>query len=135
MAVKMHLSFFIFATIGCMLLVSVSSTTHIVGDKMGWNVPISPKFYEEWAQKRTFVVGDILLFQYHTGLNTVILVGKDDYDNCTTRNIIHIYFRGNSSIPLKKPGDYFFFSSVGKHCEAGQKLHVTVPSHPTQSSN
>ncbi|TKY60698.1 Early nodulin protein 1 [Spatholobus suberectus] len=128
MAVKMHLSFFIFATIGCMLLVSVSSTaTHVVGDKLGWNLPSYSGFYADWAKKRAFAVGDALLFQYHPGLNTVVQVNKDDYEHCTTRNTLHTYFRGNSTVTLGRAGDYFFFSSVGKHCEAGQKLQVTVP--------
>ncbi|KAG5030021.1 hypothetical protein JHK87_013535 [Glycine soja] len=122
----MHLSFFILATIGCMPLVSVSSTTHVVGHKLGWNLPSYPGFYDDWAKKQTFVVGDVLLFQYHPGQNTVVQVDKNDYDHCTTRNILHTYFRGNSSATLEKPGDYFYFSSVGKHCDFGQKLHVTV---------
>ncbi|XP_020223267.1 stellacyanin [Cajanus cajan] len=135
MAVKMHLSFFIFATIGSMQLVSVSSTTHIVGDNLGWNVPNSPTFYKEWAQNRTFVVGDVLLFQYNPGLNTVILVEKSDYDSCTTKKILHTYFRGNSSVTLDRVGDYYFFSSVGMHCEFGQKLHVDVVAPSTISSH
>ncbi|KAH1235716.1 Cucumber peeling cupredoxin [Glycine max] len=44
-----------------MLLVSVNSiTTHIVGDKLGWNMPSYPGFYDEWAKKKTFAVGDVL---------------------------------------------------------------------------
>ncbi|RDX95346.1 Early nodulin-like protein 1, partial [Mucuna pruriens] len=133
MGVKMHLNIFIFATIICMLLVSVSSkATHIVGNKIGWNIPSYPGFFADWAKDRTFVVGDFLqdgnmaVFVYHPGLNTVVQVDKNGYDNCSTRNTIYTYFKGNSSVPLEKPGDYFFFSSVGKHCEAGQKLWINV---------
>ncbi|XP_027343183.1 stellacyanin-like [Abrus precatorius] len=127
MAVKMHLSLFIFATIGCIMLVSVSSTTtHVVGDNFGWNMPSYPGFFEDWAKKRTFSVGDVLLFQYNAGLNTVVEVNKEDYGNCTTRNTLNSFFEGDSSFILRRAGDYYFLSSVGKHCEAGLKLWVNV---------
>lgn len=68
------------------------------------------------------------IFQYKPGLNTVAQIGsKEDYGNCSSLNVIRTHFFGNSRVTLDKPGDYFFFSSVGKHCEAGQKLWVTVP--------
>lgn len=51
---------------------------------------------------------------------------KEDYENCITKNVIETYFNGNSGLTLEEAGDYYFFSSVGKHCEAGVKLHVTV---------
>ncbi|XP_061337844.1 mavicyanin-like [Gastrolobium bilobum] len=128
MAEKMHLSFFVFAMIGCITLDSVSSTTtHIVGDNLGWNLPPHQGFFADWAKNKTFAVGDVLLFQYNPGLNTVVQVNKEDYDNCTSKNTMYTYFKGNSTVTLEKPGDYYFFSSVGKHCEAGQKLWVNVP--------
>ncbi|KAK7318133.1 hypothetical protein RJT34_02831 [Clitoria ternatea] len=127
MATKMHLSFFIFATIISIAWEPASSVTiHTVGDTLGWNLPSYPSFYTDWAEKRTFAVGDVLVFQYHTALNTVCHVSKTDYDNCTTKNSIATYFMGNSYVTLDKPGDYYFLSSVGKHCEAGQKLWIHV---------
>ncbi|KAJ1405944.1 Phytocyanin domain [Sesbania bispinosa] len=108
-------------------------TTHIVGDHAGWNLPSCQEFYEDWAKKRTFAIGDILLFKYNPGLNTVVQVNKEDYECCTTKNTIHTYFDGNTAFTLDKAGEYFFYSSVGRHCEAGLKLRVTVPQgkHPS----
>ncbi|XP_058736003.1 mavicyanin-like [Vicia villosa] len=126
MAEKMHLSFIIFVMTGFIIFVYVNSTTHIVGDKLGWNLPGYNTYYEDWAKNRTFVVGDKLLFKYHPGLGTVLHVNKDDFGNCTNRNTIRTYFRGNSTVSLDKPGDYYFFCSVGKRCELGQKLFVKV---------
>lgn len=61
MTEKMYLNFFIFAMIGYIVLVPVSSTTtHIVGDHMGWSMPKYPGFYNDWAKSKTFAVGDVL---------------------------------------------------------------------------
>ncbi|CAK8579301.1 unnamed protein product [Lathyrus sativus] len=126
MAEKMNLSFVIFVMTGCIIFVSVNSTRHIVGGNSGWDLPGYYRFYQDWAQNQTFVVGDELFFQYNPGMSTILYVNKDDFDNCTNRNTIHTYFRGNSTVPLTKPGDYYFFCSVGKRCEAGQKLWINV---------
>ncbi|KAL4391365.1 hypothetical protein HN51_012505 [Arachis hypogaea] len=124
---KVHLSLLISTMISYLTLECVSSkTTHIVGDRVGWASPGYNGFYENWSKNVTFNVGDVLLFQYNPGLSTVVHVNKDDYDHCTTRNVMQTYFRGNSSITLDHPGEYFFFCSVGKHCEAGQKLQISV---------
>lgn len=68
----------------------------------------------------------IAVFNYNPGMSTVVQVYKDDYDHCTIKDTIYTYFRGNSSVTLDKPGDYYFFCSVGKRCETGQKLWVKV---------
>ena len=68
----------------------------------------------------------IAVFAYRPGLNTVVQIEKNDFDHCTSRNTIATYFQGDTSVTLDKPGDYFFFCSVGKRCEAGQRLKVTV---------
>ncbi|MCH89004.1 early nodulin-like protein 1-like, partial [Trifolium medium] len=88
-------------------------------------------YFEDWSKNKTFVVGDILVFQYNPGMSTVVQVDKNDYGNCTSRNTIQTYFRGNSSVVLDKPGDFYFFCSVGKRCEAGQKLWVNVQGKPS----
>ncbi|KAJ1408232.1 Cupredoxin [Sesbania bispinosa] len=110
MAKKIHISFFIFAMIGFIMMVSVSSTTtHIVGDHAGWSLPSCQEFYEDWAKKRTFAIGDVLRMCYPL----------------------------NSIYPLKY--DIIFFvtfwytNADGRHCEVGLKLRVTVPQgkHPS----
>ncbi|KAI4315506.1 hypothetical protein L6164_028306 [Bauhinia variegata] len=123
----MHLNFFLFALIGCIMTSSVISTTnHVVGDAVGWNLPPNPTFYSNWAKKKVFRVGDILEFPYSPGLSNVVQVRKEDFDVCSMRSDIKQYYEGNSKVTLDKSGDFYFFCSVGKHCEFGQKLHVTV---------
>jgi len=61
MSVKMKLGLLVFGTIGSMLLEFVScKTVHIVGDQLGWNIPTQQTFYDDWAKKKAFVVGDQL---------------------------------------------------------------------------
>ncbi|WVZ24694.1 hypothetical protein V8G54_003238 [Vigna mungo] len=61
MSPNLQLSLLIFGTIGSMLLESVScKTVHVVGDQLGWNIPSRQNFFDEWAKKKTFVVGDQL---------------------------------------------------------------------------
>ncbi|XP_019422654.1 PREDICTED: mavicyanin-like [Lupinus angustifolius] len=127
MSKKMFLQFLIFFMSGCIVLAQIKSTTHFVGDDKGWCSPPNPGFYDQWTKGRKFTVGDVIVFQYNPGLNTVAQVGtRDDYEHCSGTNIIQTYFFGKTAITLDKPGDYFFFSSVGKHCEAGQKLMISV---------
>ncbi|ESW32132.1 hypothetical protein PHAVU_002G295800 [Phaseolus vulgaris] len=135
MSVKMQLGLLMFGTIGSMLLVSVScKNVYVVGDKLGWNIPSQTGFFDDWAKNKTFVVGDELLFQYHPGLNTVVMVDKEDYENCATMRIIRSFINGNSPVVLDKPGDNYFFSSIGKHCENGVKLHIVVADQPKSSN-
>ncbi|XP_028804799.1 early nodulin-55-2-like [Neltuma alba] len=110
--------------IASLVLVSVTSaspTAHIVGGDFGWNLPSHPTFYDDWVKSRTFAVGDTLAFHYKPELSTVVEVNKEDYEKCTSLNTLFTYFQGDAVIKLDKPGDYYFFCNVGKHCEAGTK--------------
>jgi len=70
MAEKMHPSFLIFTMIGCIVFVSVnSSTTHIVGDNLGWSTPPYHGFFDDWTKNRTFSTGDTLRMCH---LNSII---------------------------------------------------------------
>lgn len=42
------------------LVQSSSAALYKVGDSAGWSIPSSATFYDEWAKKQTFQVGDIL---------------------------------------------------------------------------
>ncbi|KAI4326854.1 hypothetical protein L6164_019381 [Bauhinia variegata] len=127
MANKMQLNLLMFALIGCNLMSSViSRKTYVVGDANGWRLPPHPSFYSEWAKNKIFRVGDTLVFPYQPGLNNVVQVSKEDFDICAMRTDLEQYYAGNSEITLDKPGDSYFFCSVGKHCESGQRLHITV---------
>ncbi|KAL1355744.1 hypothetical protein AAHE18_05G134400 [Arachis hypogaea] len=126
MSSKLYLSFFMLIMIGCIVSVSSHKTVHIVGDNFGWILPKYTGFYNDWAKNRKFCVGDKLLFNYKPGLNTVVQVEKDDYDHCSMKKTLAQYFMGNTTLTLNHCGDYYFICSVGKHCEATQKLKITV---------
>ncbi|XP_038878156.1 stellacyanin-like [Benincasa hispida] len=106
----------------------VNAFTHIVGGSHGWRVPENITFFDEWTKPRTFGVGDRLVFPYRPGANNLLAVKKADYDTCGEEAVIHMYFLGPTVLNLTEPGDYYYFDGIGKHCEAGQKLHIQVGS-------
>ncbi|KGN53385.1 blue copper protein [Cucumis sativus] len=104
----------------------VDAFTHIVGGSHGWRVPENDSFFDQWAKPRTFGVGDRLVFPYRAGANNLVTVKKADYDTCGEEEVIYMYFLGPTVVNLTKAGDYYYFDGIGKHCEAGQKLHIQV---------
>ncbi|CAK9324811.1 unnamed protein product [Citrullus colocynthis] len=106
----------------------VDAFTHIVGGSHGWRVPENTTFFDQWAKPRTFGVGDRLVFPYRSGANNLVAVKKADYDTCGEEEVIHMYFLGPTILNLTEAGDYYYFDGIGKHCEAGQKLHIQVGS-------
>ncbi|KAJ7952108.1 Cucumber peeling cupredoxin-like protein [Quillaja saponaria] len=126
MALKMYRTLFVVAAISSVMVSVSASTTHVVGDQQGWILPDNPNFYADWAKNKTFAVGDKLAFHYKAGSNNVVEVSKEDYEGCTVRNLLNTYYKGETVLTLDREGDYYYFCEVGKHCEAGQKLHVTV---------
>ncbi|KAF4389355.1 umecyanin-like [Cannabis sativa] len=109
-----------------MMVDCVMGFTHIVGGRFGWRVPRNLTFFDEWAKPRTFGVGDRLVFPSRPCGNNVVWVGKDDYEHCTQNNITKAFYEGPLVLNLTQTGDYYFYSGVGKHCEAGHKLHINV---------
>ncbi|KAM1209078.1 hypothetical protein ACFX2I_014758 [Malus domestica] len=130
---KIQFAVFMAAAIGCFLMGSVTAFTHIVGGKEGWSVPENKTFYEDWAFPRTFGVGDRLVFPYRPGSGNVVVINKDDFDKCTQKNVIYMYYYGPTILTLTAPGDHYYYSGVGKHCEFGQKLHIKVVNKPGSS--
>ena len=53
-------------------------------------------------------------------------MNKEDFDKCTQKNVIYMYYNGPTIIKLTTTGENYYYSGVGKHCEAGQKLYVKV---------
>ncbi|GAB2224668.1 hypothetical protein Droror1_Dr00005434 [Drosera rotundifolia] len=123
----------LFLGLACMLSKSASALIHVVGGSDGWEIPPNATFYQEWAKPRTFGVGDKLVFPYRTGAHNVLQVTQKDYEVCGNENVIKHYFRGPTIIQLNTTGDYFFYSAIGTHCEAGQKLHIAVVNGPGSS--
>ncbi|XP_021818663.1 umecyanin-like [Prunus avium] len=123
---KIQLVVFMLAAIGCFWMGSVSAMDHIVGGSAGWTTPPNKTFFQDWAFPRTFGVGDRLVFPYRSGSGTVVVVNKEDFDKCTQKNVIYMYYNGPTIIKLTTTGENYYYSGVGKHCEAGQKLYVKV---------
>ncbi|KAL5539377.1 hypothetical protein UlMin_044420 [Ulmus minor] len=124
---KMQSSIFVILLSSFMIgLGSVSAMIHIVGGSHGWRVPHNQTYFEEWAKPRTFGLGDRLVFPSRPCGNNVMRVSKEDFPKCSQNHVITMYYEGPTILILKELGDYYFYSGVGKHCEAGQKLHITV---------
>lgn len=110
--------------------------THVVGHILGWTIPPGgPLVYQLWTSFQKFTVGDILVFNFVSGLHTVTRVTKEAYDSCNSVNPIAITAIGPSNFTLDSVGEYYFICSVPAHCPLGQKLaiNVTAPYGPTPS--
>ncbi|XP_078431407.1 uncharacterized protein LOC144703170 [Wolffia australiana] len=119
------------ASAGCFLqTVSGVSLDHIVGGSFGWRIPPNATFYSEWAQNKTFVVGDKLVFMYTPALQNVIEVSKKDFEDCTQKEVIDMHYKGPTVLEITKPGPHYYYCGVGTHCEDGQKLSIDVSAKP-----
>ncbi|CAA6659132.1 unnamed protein product [Spirodela intermedia] len=67
---------------------SVAGVDYEVGDDEGWKVPSSgdPQFYNQWASKNRFRVGDAVVFKYRK--DSVMVVTEEDYGNCNSSHPI-----------------------------------------------
>ncbi|KAK4791640.1 hypothetical protein SAY86_032053 [Trapa natans] len=114
---------------------STAQTTHVVGDELGWLVPPGgPIAYETWAAQQTFMVGDVLVFNFTTGEQDVARVTKEAFAACNSTNPISLQTTGPFNYTLVTAGEYYFIGTMdnGNRCALGQKLaiNVTVPRDP-----
>ncbi|KAF3450707.1 hypothetical protein FNV43_RR06796 [Rhamnella rubrinervis] len=103
-----------------------------VGDEFGWHEPDinNTLFYNQWASRNRFQVGDALSFEYNKN-DSVMVVDKWGYYHCDTSNPIAAYDNGKSVVQLDRPGPFYFISGGPDHCKKGQRLVVDVMSpHP-----
>ncbi|KAF5960224.1 hypothetical protein HYC85_001433 [Camellia sinensis] len=63
---------------------------------------------------------------YNNGSDSVLVVNKQDYDNCNTQNLITKMEDGNSVFKLDRSGPFYFISGNKSNCDHGQKLIVVV---------
>ncbi|GMI81200.1 hypothetical protein HRI_001789300 [Hibiscus trionum] len=115
------------------VLQSTYAASFTVGDNTGWTVPPgggNNEFYDNWAENKTFVVGDILDFNFATGAHNVAEVSEADYDTCNGTNPIATHGTGPASVTLNRTGEYHFICTVPGHCIGGQKLSVEVRNGP-----
>uniref|UniRef100_A0A5B7BTR6 Putative umecyanin-like n=1 Tax=Davidia involucrata TaxID=16924 RepID=A0A5B7BTR6_DAVIN len=123
---KMILSLLVLAALGCFMTQPASAMYHIVGGSLGWTIPPNKTYFQEWAKPRVFGVEDKMLFPYRMGLHNIVEVGKEDFDACTQKKVIDIFYKGPTIINYTQPGVHYYYSGIGTQCEAGQKLSVTV---------
>lgn len=68
-------------------------------------------------------------FKYEN--DSVLVVGCEDYENCTTWNTISEFDDGNTVFEFNRSGFFCFISGLPDHCTAGQKMIVRVM-HPSE---
>ncbi|XP_042059716.1 cucumber peeling cupredoxin-like [Salvia splendens] len=108
------------ALFGLVANIAFAQTVHIVGDNMEWRISTSTSVsYSNWASGKTFVVGDILVFNFKTNEHDVVQVPKASYDACSEDNAIgSIITTGPANITLDTAGERYYICSIGGHCEA-----------------
>lgn len=116
-----------FVAIFALLHVSMAQQTHVVGDALAWTVPNGgAAAYSTWASQKTFVVGDILVFNFTTGFHSVAEVSKAAFDSCSTSSPISISTNGPTNITLRSAGSHYYLCTFPSHCVSGQKLAINV---------
>ncbi|ONK80613.1 uncharacterized protein A4U43_C01F19800 [Asparagus officinalis] len=101
-----------------------------VGDNDGWRVPAGndPHFYETWANKIKFLVGDSIVFEYRN--DSVVTVSKRGYYHCNETKHASVSKDGSTVFLLDKPGFFYFASGDAERCKKGQRLMVDVVGSP-----
>ncbi|GAB2225630.1 hypothetical protein Droror1_Dr00006427 [Drosera rotundifolia] len=128
---KRRISFMLWFSVfivGTALLVVAASKEFEVGDREGWRVPDGndTNFYDDWASRKRFHVGDTLGFNYQN--DSVLVVDKYGYYHCVVDSPISSSHDGNTTVTLHEPGLIYFISGDIEHCKNGQRLIVGVMS-------
>ncbi|XP_028753950.1 early nodulin-like protein 1 [Neltuma alba] len=99
----------------------------VVGDRLGWTIPpAGPAPYDAWAASHIFVAGDILVFNFKNGDQDVARVTREEFLTCNTTNPMEVKKTNPANFTLNSKGDWYFTSTLDRHCELGQKLAVHV---------
>ncbi|KAL3693075.1 hypothetical protein R1sor_006726 [Riccia sorocarpa] len=106
------------------LVAVASATEYPVAD--GWKIPPTTTYYSDWLADKSFVPGDVLVFEYTAGSHSVLEVTKSKYDTCDTTSPISSHVAGSDKITLGKAGTYYYLCGVPGHCDANQKITITV---------
>ncbi|EEF34136.1 early nodulin-like protein 2 [Ricinus communis] len=113
------------ALFACFFITSSFGYTFYVGGKDGW-VLNPPEDYNDWAGRNRFSVNDTLVFKYKNGSDSVLVVSKDDYYSCNTKNPIKNLNSGTSVFQFDRSGPFFFITGNEENCQKGQRLIVVV---------
>ncbi|KAJ0030766.1 hypothetical protein Pint_12996 [Pistacia integerrima] len=109
--------------------------TYVVGDNMGWIIPPNTSVgYQNWVRGKTFVVGDILVFNYAMNAHDVAEVSKQAYGSCDSNNTISFNSNPPTRITLTTSGEHFYICTFPNHCSAGQELAINVTGTGTAAS-
>ncbi|BBN05540.1 hypothetical protein MPTK1_3g14000 [Marchantia polymorpha subsp. ruderalis] len=108
------------------LVQSSSAALYKVGDSAGWSIPSSATFYDEWAKKQTFQVGDILEFDYSMGNHDVLSVTAADAKSCNSATPLFSWSVANARVTLLTPGTQSFICGISGHCTLGMAMTVQV---------
>ncbi|XP_010254442.1 PREDICTED: blue copper protein [Nelumbo nucifera] len=116
------------AVTGLLLQSAAAQTTHVVGDTLGWTIPPGGSIaYSTWASTRTFRVGDILEFNFTSGVHDVAQVTKEAFDSCNSSSPIgSVQSTSPVRIILNSTGEHFYICTFIQHCALGQKLAINV---------
>uniref|UniRef100_A0A2N9E7B8 Phytocyanin domain-containing protein n=1 Tax=Fagus sylvatica TaxID=28930 RepID=A0A2N9E7B8_FAGSY len=111
------------------LALTCTATTYVVGDSSGWDISTD---LETWEKNKTFYVGDALQFQFSSS-NSLDEVTQQNFNTCSTTNVLKSYTNGNTTISLSKPGPRYFISGNKLYCLGGMKLQVNVENNQAYS--
>ncbi|XP_072991940.1 basic blue protein-like [Typha latifolia] len=103
----------------CFLL-RAESAKFTVGDSSGWSFGAS-----SWPKGKSFMAGDVLVFNYDPSVHNVVAVSSAGYSSCTTPGGAKVYSSGSDEVTLVKGTNYFVCNFAG-HCESGMKIAVTA---------
>ncbi|XP_027123647.2 umecyanin-like [Coffea arabica] len=111
-----------------MLQQGATAEVYVVGDSIGWAIPQNgAAAYTNWASGKNFKVGDILVFNFVTNQHDVQQVPKASYDACNSNNAIGgMITDGPANVTLSSTGAHYFICTFNGHCQAGQKLAISV---------
>jgi len=109
------------------VLPRAEAAAFVVGDTTGWTPPSGgAAFYTSWAAKHNFSVGDILVFNFTTGVHDLATVSQVAFDACNTSSNITLTKTGPANFTLNSTGNYYFICTFPQHCSRGQKLAINV---------
>ncbi|XP_059287367.1 cucumber peeling cupredoxin-like isoform X2 [Lycium ferocissimum] len=109
--------------VAILLQVTTAQTVHVVGEDTAWIIPLNgPTAYESWASDRTFKVGDTL-------------VSRASFEGCNMDNAIGEALMTSPANFTLTPGEHYYICTDIKHCEAGQRLAITVAGTDTPEAS
>ncbi|KAL4654110.1 hypothetical protein ACB092_01G354800 [Castanea dentata] len=112
------------------------AATYVVGDNTGWEVPNPSNLYTTWVNGKTFSLGDVLVFNFTTGAHDVATVTQTNYGACSIANTISLVTTGPYSYTIDTTATHYFICTIsnGAHCNAGQKLAISVGNSTSAAS-